>query len=446
MHARPAQLRTRNFCPPTWAHGALLVGAVGAVLFHIFVVPFGAQHWGLFNNMLDVNVYAAGGLAVLENRTLYAGPVYGPMPFTYPPFSALLFTGLALMDQTVLQILWTVATVAALYATVVLCWKSLGYRIGQSLLLAAVPMTIIATVLEPVRTTLWYGQINIFLMLLIVWDLTRPQGGLLRGIGVGIAAGIKLTPGFFFVYLALTRQWRTLYVSIVALLGTIVVAAAVIPRDSWTFWRGTLFESERIGQINAPANQSITGVLAQIFNTTEPPKAIVGIVTLAVLVLALVAIWLAHRADQHLLAITLAGLTASMVSPFSWGHHWVWFVPLIIALCHYAVLSQRLWVWSAPVLVALPVLCWVQVFTDPTQPSGRFYAIGTFMLLPPDAELVLLVRSAFPGTMLIVTLTTIAVLGWRELGRTQRAHRLETNTALLVAAHQPETASGAMIK
>ncbi len=60
--------------------------------------------------------------------------------------------------------------------------------------------TTIFLFMEPIRTTLWLGQINIFLLLLIVWDLGRDEKSRLRGIGAGVAAGVKLTPAFF---------WRT---------------------------------------------------------------------------------------------------------------------------------------------------------------------------------------------------------------------------------------------
>ncbi|MBB5888960.1 hypothetical protein [Kutzneria kofuensis] len=43
----------------------------------------------------------------------------------------------------------------------------------------------------------------------------------------------------------------------------------------------------------------------------------------------------------------LVGLTAAAVSPFSWEHHWVWFVPVVVALA-----ARLPWYVSALVFVA----------------------------------------------------------------------------------------------
>ena len=55
-----------------------------------------------------------------------------------------------------------------------------------------------------------FGQINIFLMLLVIADFARspvtPMGKRLpRGVLIGIAAAIKLTPLLFIVYLAVIQ-------------------------------------------------------------------------------------------------------------------------------------------------------------------------------------------------------------------------------------------------
>ena len=61
--------------------------------------------------------------------------------------------------------------------------------------------------LEPVRTTIALGQISIVLLAIVVLDLlplSRPSRW--QGVGVGIAAGIKLTPMFFIPFLLVTRS------------------------------------------------------------------------------------------------------------------------------------------------------------------------------------------------------------------------------------------------
>ena len=71
---------------------------------------------------------------------------------------------------------------------------------------------------EPVQQTLALGQVNLLLMLLVVADLLTagaltPGGSKGRtrwwhGLGIGIAAGVKLTPLIFIPYLLLIRRYR----------------------------------------------------------------------------------------------------------------------------------------------------------------------------------------------------------------------------------------------
>ena len=69
---------------------------------------------------------------------------------------------------------------------------------------------------EPVQQTLALGQVNLLLMLLVVADLLTagaltPGEGRTRwwhGLGIGIAAGVKLTPLIFIPYLLLIRRYR----------------------------------------------------------------------------------------------------------------------------------------------------------------------------------------------------------------------------------------------
>ena len=104
--------------------------------------------------------------------------------------------------------IWMAANVVVLVAIVAQCWRMLGYRITPYLLCISALLGVMCMFLEPVRTTLYFGQINLVLMLLVLWDTARGERSRLKGIGVGIAAGIKLTPAYFILYYLAARQWR----------------------------------------------------------------------------------------------------------------------------------------------------------------------------------------------------------------------------------------------
>ncbi|MGC0366328.1 alpha-1,2-mannosyltransferase [Rhodococcus sp. 27YEA15] len=393
----------------------LTVLAVCSVLMVFLGVPMGASYWGIFNNFLDLDVYRHGGSMVVQGRPLYDGPVLQGMMFTYTPFAALLFTGWAVLSLQDAAVVWTVLNVAALLAVVVLCWKYLGYRLDVRAYAVSVLATAIFLFMEPIRTTLWLGQINIFLLLLIVWDLGREESSRLRGIGAGIAAGVKLTPAFFWVYLFVTRQWRALVIAVTTFGATIALGFVFIFGDAKKYWTGTLFESDRVGRTDTPSNQSVSGLIAQLTHTPTPSKVLVIAVSLVAVCLGLSAAWFAHRQGQKLLGLTLTGMTATTVSPFSWGHHWVWFVPLVILAAHYALASGKLWAWVFPLFCLLPVLNWSHTWWDPTVIPGtdRFVGMGLFMFVTPE-YLRIPTRGIYLWVFVAVALAALIVFGWKK--------------------------------
>ncbi|BEK89869.1 hypothetical protein NSK11_contig00015-0004 [Nocardia seriolae] len=372
-----------------------------ALVWHVYAIPVGNPYYGLFSNGLDLEVYRAGGQAVRGGTGLDEGPVVFGMEFTYTPFAALLFLPLTVLSLVKAKALWGLATMLALVALTGRCLLVLKYRNTVRTWLFAALLAVLCSVLEPVRTTIWLGQINVFLVLLIVWDLTRPPSARLRGVGVGIAAGIKLTPAFFLLYLACTRQWRSLGIATGAFAATIAAGFAIGPHNAYSYWRGQVTAAGRVGAVDSPGNQSVNGFLAQLLRFLDirrfssdasgmtvfaPPTWMWLAVLLPIVALGLTAATLAHRTGRELLAITVTGMTAACTSPFSWGHHWVWFVPLVILAWQHARTAATRWAWPAPAAVALIAFSWWWTFSDrpPMEGSPHPIGIGLVMMPRPD--------------------------------------------------------------
>ncbi|TQF74188.1 DUF2029 domain-containing protein [Rhodococcus spelaei] len=391
-----------------WLVGILAALAGTVVVAHDRVVPLGYPLWGLFRNGLDLLVYRSGGATVWTDAGLYDHALHGGMWFTYPPFSAILFAPLRAFSPDMTSLLGYIANFAFLYLVVVLCWRQLGYRPDRTLYVVSALLTVIFTWLEPVRTTIWLGQINLLLMLLVIWDLGRPQGSRLRGFAVGLTAGIKLTPALFIVQLVVTRQWRAAATAVATFAVTVAIGFAVIFSDSWAYWTVTLRQSTRIGETAWPANQSAAGVIARWLHVAEPPRLLWLAVAAVLAALGMSAVHLAHRHGQALLATTMCGLTACAVSPFSWGHHWVWFVPLIILAIDRAFRSSRAVAFALPVALAAPLLCWAHQFPD------GVWAVGLFMIPAPTA-LVPVFAAVYPLLFVVTAVTVVATLARRRV-------------------------------
>ncbi|GAA2057860.1 hypothetical protein GCM10009722_16220 [Williamsia deligens] len=365
----------------------LLVLVTGFALYVQYrYIPLSARVFGLFDNQVDLRVYRAGAARLLHGLPIYDGTVLGRFEYTYPPFSTIVLTPFALLSRDVAIGVWTGLELAALLWVVWMSFRRLGHRPGVTLMLLTVATAAVASVLEPVRTTIWYGQVNIFLMAAILWDLMRGTESRARGFAVGLAAGVKLTPAFFVVHLAVTRQWRAAAVAVTTFVGTVALGFAVIPRQSWMFWTDKVFDSQRVGANLNPANQSLRGALAISLGDAQPNPVLWILLCLAAAGLGLTAAWLAHRNGNALLALTLTGMTTTAVSPFSWGHHWVWFVPLLVIAID---LVLRAWAQGrrlaaaalvvAPLAVVLDAFIWKFFAPEGVGALRPFYGIGMFM-------------------------------------------------------------------
>jgi alpha-1,2-mannosyltransferase len=180
--------------------------------------------------------------------------------------------------------------------------------------------------LEPVRLTLQLGQINLVIMAIVVADLLSSRRW--TGMAIGIAAGIKLTPALFIVFLAATGRRREAVIAGLTFISTIAVGFVLLPADSSEFWlRGRFHDVRRISS-DPLANASLTGLLARLDWATRWETATA--VVFAIFAIAVAA--LAWRRGQMLLAVAIAGMTSAAASPFSWSHHWVWFAPFLVHL------------------------------------------------------------------------------------------------------------------
>ncbi|MBL1079272.1 DUF2029 domain-containing protein [Nocardia sp. 2] len=378
-----------------------VLAAVGVLAWHVYAIPIGNPYYGLFSNDVDQYVYTAGGEAIRYGASLYDAPVFFDMEFTYTPFAAVLFVAFTYAVPVVAKTLWWVAIMAALIALVAVCLRSLNYRNTWRTWSFALALAVVCTAFEPVRSTIWLGQINIMLVLLVVWDLTRPRSAGLRGVGVGIAAGIKLTPAFFLVYLACTRQWRAFCTATAAFVATIGIGFLIHPTDSFTYWSRQFGTPARVGPVDSPANQSVNGFLAQLLRFYDVERfAVHGptstvyvapawmwlLVAVPLVLFGLYASLLAYRADRILLSVTVAGMSAACASPFSWGHHWVWFVPLFVLALHHAFTTRTPNRWLPAALVFLISFCWWWNYPDrpPLEDAPHPIGIGLFMLPRDD--------------------------------------------------------------
>ncbi len=325
--------------------------AAGLGAFALAVVPllFLKFHSGKFP--VDLAVYREAGRVVLRGGNPYA-PAFGrnlriPLPFTYPPFAAAGAVAVGVLSEPVALIAWTAVSLAALLALVGLAfgpvfegaapwaatlssrwrWAVVGLAAG------ALAWTI------PLNETISFGQVNLLLALACVLDcgVVPALAPRRRGVLVGIATAVKLTPGVFILYFAVTRQWAAALRAVVTTVLCELVAAAVLPGPSRQYWFHLFFSPSRTGDPTYFTNQSLYGTVSRLHlpPLLWPPLAVAA---------GALGMWRAARAHREALevaAVALVGLTAVLVSPIAWQHHGVWIVLMVGVLAAWATTPWR---------------------------------------------------------------------------------------------------------
>ncbi|SHF34710.1 glycosyltransferase 87 family protein [Streptoalloteichus hindustanus] len=304
------------------------VAVLAVALYAVQAYVWPLERWFMF----DLDIYRQGGRALLEGTGLYTAHFNG-LPFTNTPFSALLFAGLAVMPMAAARLVMAGLTIGALVLAVWCVTKLVGMPVRQRFAVVATASAV-GLWLEPVQGSLTYGQVNVVLMALVLLDFVLPRR--VMGIGIGLATAVKLTPGLFVVYLLLTRRFRAVGVASATVIGTVALGFLVAPQESGQYWSGEFMKASRIGgDVYYFGNQSLRALLGRLTSSTmdSPLLALSWFVIVALVAfLGLRAALRLHRRGSELGGILTCALTALLISPVSWHHHWVWCVPLVVHL------------------------------------------------------------------------------------------------------------------
>jgi len=372
------------------------------------VVHTGGRH-------IDLEVYRFGVQAWLAG-----GDMYGPLPetsdhitlpFIYPPFAAIVLLPLAvapwLLAWTVLLALSTAALGCTFFLVARRLWPSGGRGGALSVASIALPLALAvqpgkpldfsrpappipAFALEPVMQTIEFGQINLLLMALVAADVLVAHPRWPRGMLVGIAAAIKLTPAAFVLYFLLRRDYRAAAVAALSAVLVTGLAFLVAPGPSWRFW----LDNPAGGVSGSPffTNQTFQAVLVRAGVGGSLKTVLWLVLSVAVLALAAPAI---RRAPAPLALMATAGW-ALLASPTSWSHHWVWVAPFLLVAAASA--------WRARSLVWLAV----------TLASAAVFVVAPHQLnLPHAGEGWTLSQQFFGDTYVWFTLLLFVPLWWR---------------------------------
>jgi alpha-1,2-mannosyltransferase len=421
---------------PSWRR---LIGGGGLVLAGLFCalslaayLADQAIHPHTMLTWYDLNVYNDAGLITRQLPSiLYTWELKAGVQFTYTPFAAVVFAGGSLIPMAVLRWLMTITSLAAIPLTAWLTLGALGRR-GAARVALALAVTALALWTQPVVKAMFLGQIEPLLMLLVVWDLTRSDARRWKGIGIGIAAGIKLVPLIFIPYLLLAGKFRQAALATGTFAVTILIGFLTLRGPSASYWlTGYFVRPGRTGSVHALVNQSLLGALARVYGTVALAQGTWLPLALGVAAAGLVGGAMLSRTGRPVQGWTLVGITSVLVSPISWDHHWVWIVPVLALLAGLAMTARpiaRVGCVLAIILVAGIMGSWPWRYSGPRAYVPKRGLLGWFVR-PPEVTQIAVVHGwqvlswnlwVAVGSAVYLALLASAVVLWLRRPRAPR--------------------------
>jgi alpha-1,2-mannosyltransferase len=310
----------------------LSLSIVALVLWALVVAQFVHQTRSGFP--IDFVVYRDAALNMLHGGATYRAHFTDKhLNFTYTPFSLMLFSVVTVSTRLVALTVWSLFSVSALVTFVNLALRKVTELSRKVTILTSLCICAFGCLfLEPVRSSLDFGQINFFLMLAILTDIlgvwSKP-----RGILMAVAAAVKLTPLIYMTYFLMVRSRASLLRALGTFTAAIGLAWLILPSDSSLFWFHQAFSPGHKGGAEGTANQSWFGLLghfrASLGSSITAPWLVLSLLTCALGIQLARRYAVTKRPVEALLALALTEL---LVSPVSWAHHWSWIVLLPVLL------------------------------------------------------------------------------------------------------------------
>jgi alpha-1,2-mannosyltransferase len=349
---------------------------------------------------IDLEVYRLGVQAWLEGGDMYGSlppTISGlALPFIYPVFAAMVLTPLALLPWSAAWILLFGLSLASLaitlYVVAVRAWPAGGRGGALSVASVALPLML---VIEPVLETFEFGQVNLILMALVAVDCLAPRARWPRGVLVGVAAAIKLTPAAFVLYFLLRRDFRSAMAAAVTGVVATGIGFLVDASASARYWFGG--PASGVSGSVFYTNETVQAVLARLGMTGT---ALTAVWFVAALILLFLVVPIVRRADPAI-ALSAVAAFALAVSPTSWSHHWVWVAPALVAVgAHVLRDRSRGWAVAGGVLIV------------------AFY-VAPFRWLPSNngAELSWNPLQQLAGASYVVVAVALLAVGWWHYSR-----------------------------
>jgi hypothetical protein len=382
--------------PAPSAHGSRGPALAALILFLLFEMTW--IFWVHSNGkLIDYYAYDVAAAAVAQGQSPYymdratidalalqrgLGADVKVPSYLYSPFLAALLRPLLLLGAPKAAVLWSIGSLLAL--TLSGCMLS---QLSSRRWIDPV-VFLMLTLLAPVMTTFYAGQVNHVLLLLMTtaaWSLERSRA---RLTGVVLATGIllKTIPLSLVGVLLLRKQWRVLQWLVLCALALAGLTMLWVGTEPYLEYFGKAWRLAGGGEPPmVPVNQSLRATANRLFGASAGPMWALGASGVIGLCTVLMLFWSTARSASVLLDIALVLPAVALVAPISWSHHQVLLsLPMAILLraCRDSSwqMASRCVVAVAIVLLDMVSLGWRQLTPWPLLQSGGTWAIAMVWL------------------------------------------------------------------
>ncbi|OGH09870.1 MAG: hypothetical protein A2152_02200 [Candidatus Levybacteria bacterium RBG_16_35_6] len=278
----------------------------------------------------DFTAYYYNPQMAFSGQNPYLGGINLYTSTTYPPFSFLFFYPFSFLNISLSGKLFTLCSISLFFASIYLIFRIGKVRTKSYLFLFVLGLF---SIYFPVKFTLGMGQINIFILFLIVLFLYfYKKSVFLSGFFLSLSFLTKLFPILLFLYLLMRKKFKILVYSLLIIMIFIAFSFLLVPKEVNLYFYQKILTSFFNSWPSDYYNQSITGVLSRGF-TDNNTRILLKILFSVVFLGASFVVLLKRKTKDINLETGYLIIVSLLINPFSWQHHFVWLVlPLLLTL------------------------------------------------------------------------------------------------------------------
>lgn len=257
-------------------------------------------------------------------------------PQTYPPTVSFFYLLFSLFPIVISSYIFSIFSLLALVASLFFLSRIVEVRFFSGVNLFLMGMVFM---MFPVKFTLGMGQINIFVLWLLVISLwfLKQKKECASGIFLGVSFAMKLFPILLPVYFLIDSGLRrndngvnkkVLLGFFISLLISVLLVVIFIPWDISLYFLTKTVPSILGGWKLDYYNQALSGFIGRSFGTGNLANSLKIILSLIIVFITFFSVFKNKQKDFVSFSLKLGTLiTASLIiNTFSWQHHFVWLV------------------------------------------------------------------------------------------------------------------------